>query len=724
MADMEKGSGVSILRPRARILRTFGDELISSEIVAVFELVKNAFDADATGVVVKFSEPLEPGKGMIEVIDNGHGMDLDTVRTAWMEPATLVRRKNTTSKLKKRRVLGEKGIGRFAASRLANYLELISRTINEDKEAYAFFDWSQFDDEDKYLDEIEIETYERVPEEIRDGGTIEVLLQYLDAKYFDSADHGTNLRMKSVRTRWGDEEFESLRAELSRLVSPFFNVDRRNANDHFQIFLDLPRSVAQYAGLVEPPEIFKRPHYVIRGTISKTGKYSLWIKMPTKPKAEHIRGSFLSESGKIPTCGPFRVELRIWDRDRDSLRVLAEQAESDINKVRKDLDEGAGISIYRDGFRVLPYGEPRDDWLRLDMRRVQNPTLRLSNNQILGYIRISADTNPELRDQSNREGLIASQAFNDLGDITENILNEVEQRRYKIRPRKVTIQRDRGLFSKLTFTDAHEYVNKKYPEDRKLVTLMNKSAKDIDNRIQHVREVLSRYSRLITLGELIDNVVHDIGSPLGKIILLTQQVLRLMYDAVDGNVQRRSIIQKLRTSRDQSDVIKTVVRRIEPFGGRRRGRPAQIILERVIKDAFDVLEVDISKVKPDLDLPETTTWVTLDPAEIQVVIINLLRNSLYWLMKVPQKDRKIAVVVERVRRDTVDVVFSDSGPGVDDSIRDFIFDPYFTTKPNGIGIGLTISGEIVSDFYDGKLELVTGGPLPGATFRMRFRRRV
>jgi hypothetical protein len=253
---------------------------------------------------------------------------------------------------------------------------------------------------------------------------------------------------------------------------------------------------------------------------------------------------------------------------------------------------------------------------------------------------------------------------------------------------------------------------------------MNKSAKDIDNRIQHVREVLSRYSRLITLGELVDNVVHDIGSPLGKIILLTQQVLRLMYDGVNGNVQRRSIIQKLRTIRDQSDVIKTVVRRIEPFGGRRRGRPAQIILERVIKDAFDVLEVDISKVKPDLDLPETTTWVTLDPAEIQVVIINLLRNSLYWLMKVPQKDRKIAVVVERVRRDTVDVAFSDSGPGVDDSIRDFIFDPYFTTKPNGIGIGLTIAGEIVSDFYDGKLELVTGGPLPGATFRMRFRRRV
>ncbi len=116
--------------------------------------------------------------------------------------------------------------------------------------------------------------------------------------------------------------------------------------------------------------------------------------------------------------------------------------------------------------------------------------------------------------------------------------------------------------------------------------------------------------------------------------------------------------------------------------------------------------------------------VTLDPAEIQVVIINLLRNSLYWLMKVPRGERNIAVIVERVRKATVDVIFSDSGPGVNDSIREFIFDPYFTTKPNGIGIGLTIAGEIVNDFYDGTLELVSGGSFPGATFRMRFRRRV
>src|SRR3954453_23381727 len=81
------------LRPRARIMRTLGDELISSEVVAVIELVKNAYDADATRVLVRFHEPLDPGGGGIDVIDDGHGMSLETVRSAWLEPATPFRRR-------------------------------------------------------------------------------------------------------------------------------------------------------------------------------------------------------------------------------------------------------------------------------------------------------------------------------------------------------------------------------------------------------------------------------------------------------------------------------------------------------------------------------------------------------------------------------------------------------------------------------------------------------
>ena len=151
-----KRSGVSILRPRAQMLRRIGDELISSETVAVIELVKNAYDADATRVLVRFQGPLEIGHGTIEVMDNGHGMSLETIQTTWMEPATLFRKRQQRSEKYGRRVLGEKGIGRFAASRLANTLEVVTRRVGEDREIRALFDWSQFDDEHKYLDQVEV----------------------------------------------------------------------------------------------------------------------------------------------------------------------------------------------------------------------------------------------------------------------------------------------------------------------------------------------------------------------------------------------------------------------------------------------------------------------------------------------------------------------------------------------------------------------------------------
>src|SRR5205814_2578680 len=87
MANPREETGTA-LRPSARLIRTLGEELISNEVVAVIELVKNAYDADATNVLIRFTGPLERDNGGIEVIDNGHGMELKTVETVWMEPAT------------------------------------------------------------------------------------------------------------------------------------------------------------------------------------------------------------------------------------------------------------------------------------------------------------------------------------------------------------------------------------------------------------------------------------------------------------------------------------------------------------------------------------------------------------------------------------------------------------------------------------------------------------
>src|SRR5207244_9734748 len=109
------------------------------------------------------------------------------------------------------------------------------------------------------------------------------------------------------------------------------------------------------------------------------------------------------------TCGPVRARLYAFDLETEALSKVGPRTET-----RAWLREWSGVSVYRDGFRVWPYGEPHDDWLRLDQLRVNNPVVRLSNNQIVGVVEITERENPELRDQTNREGLINNAALDDL----------------------------------------------------------------------------------------------------------------------------------------------------------------------------------------------------------------------------------------------------------------------------------------------------------------------
>ena len=90
----------------------------------------------------------------------------------------------------------------------------------------------------------------------------------------------------------------------------------------------------------------------------------------------------------------------------------------------------------------------------------------------------------------------------------------------------------------------------------------------------------------------------------------------------------------------------------------------------------------------------------------------------------PKSRRQIVVQVCRKSLEEVEVLFSDSGPGVEPESREHIFDPYYSTKPDGVGLGLTIAGEIINEYYAGSLELIENGPLPGATFRIVLHKRV
>lgn len=704
--EIQKGN--SILRPRARLIRTIGEELISSDVVAVLELVKNSYDADASIIEIKFSgKVVEVEEGpnkrkkkvlsregaSITISDDGCGMSLKTIQEAWMEPATIMKKRNKISPSRTRRYTGEKGIGRFASAKLSEKLKIVTRAKSEN-EVIATFNWEDFSNDDAYLDEVKCSWEVKHPNDIKNTGTI--------------------LHLSNLNSYWDEEKFRSLRITLSRLINPVAPVE------DFLMELQLPEELKELSGLVDPPDSINKPDYIIKGNVNSEGQAIL--KYNSKNQSTPL--SFTKDLSRLlkpirnPKSGPFGFEFRVWDRENDSLKRLATEIGSTTKNVRADLNDLAGISVYRDHFRVLPYGEPKNDWLRLDLRRVNNPTLRISGNQIVGYISISLDQNPEFKDQSNREGIIESQAFNDLQETIKVILNELETRRYEERPRKEDRDSKESLFSQFSITPITKIINEKLSNDKDAQKVVKETQSKIDEGIKKVQNIISRYRRLSTLGLLIDVVLHDGNNFLFR---MDGETRLLQKEINKENLNIHEVEKHLYAINEQRKVLAQLFKRLEPFGGRKRGRPKEVVIEEAIENVFELYKTEVNKLNVEIDLPDSENIVRIDEGELQMILVNLLQNSIYWLGTINEQ-RKISVKIDSSEGE-LSIIFSDNGPGIEENHTSFVFDPYFSTKPDGIGLGLTIIGELVSE-YDGEFLLIDNGPLDGATFKIVFRKRI
>jgi hypothetical protein len=689
--------GSSAFRPRARIIQTIGRDLISNETIALQELIKNAYDADASKVTITFEEPLTQGSGAIIIVDDGDGMTLKTVRTSWMEPATDTKLRKTTTR-RGRRVTGEKGIGRFAAARISRTLEMTTLARGQKEEVRIRFDWGAFEDASSYLDQIKCSWELRRPP--------------------SSGGHGTTLRLSQLNNEWDEDErrgltsFRDLRAELARLVAPL-------GKDEFTIDLELPARFKAFAGPVTPPEVLGKPHYRLSGEMDGEGRLSSHYEGPNGKKVLNNgeKPMMRLQGGRLPRCGPFTFEFRVWDRQKEDLDPLAKSLNSTIRDIRRDLDAASGISVYRDNFRVLI---PEGDWLRLDLRRVQNPTLRLSNNQIVGRVFISADQNRGLKDQTNRQGIVDSPQLDDFKAVLKEILSKLEVERDTYRRGTKTPEPAMGVFQKLQIAPIRAYLVQRYPDDKDLQDFLQRASQTHEEGVGEVQQVLARYRRLATLGQLIDVVLHEGRTPVAAIKNEVTLASREILKATDGQLSER-IAGRFKVIIEQAEMLTLLFKRLTPFSGRRRGRPVQTTIEQLVKDSFGLYAQRIEDLKVSVELPDGASPVTTDPSEMQMIFVNLLDNSLYWLEKVPGKDRRISVQMQP-GASALNIIFSDSGPGVAEDVRDRIFDPYFSTKPEGVGLGLTIAGETAAE-YNGSLELLAGGPLPGASFRISLKNR-
>ena len=684
------------MRPRARLISLIGEELISDEAVAVVELVKNAYDADATKVEVKFEgdDPVKPES--LVVTDDGIGMTLETVLSGWFEPGTVTKRKAITSP-GGRLYQGAKGVGRFAAARLAQALFLETKCNGAKDGVTVLLEWGKFD-EDSYLDEIKIEYEVRPLPEIS---------------------HGTTLTLIGLRKKkeWEEEDFKELHNRLSRLISPFGEIK------DFSVVLTIP-GFPGLTGEVSPHELVQKPPYRLDGDLSSDGTFTGNVTVNGKTLREFKKHP-LGNKGESVGCGGFSIEFRAWDRDRLGLSPLMLKYDLGLTDIRAILDQYCGLSIYRDGFRVHPYGAPGNDWLQLDYKSRQNPTIRLANNQIVAAIRCSRESNPELIDRTTREGLVHNNAYEQLKLWVVRILALLEEERYKVRPREENrVDEIHTLFEAFDLSPVVEEADRQLGKQHPVSKLVRKSDSNIREGVKRLQEHYSRLLMTAGMGQLVDLVIHEIGTPVGRANREVAHLEKLLHKQVASD-QLKEVENSIASLKGWLEQIVALRARLDPKTAGKRGRATTFSVQEEILGNLLLFENLLSKqnIKPKLHAPRDPVVVKMTRSALGQVLANLLDNSVYWLTRHhgDGKGGNIDITLRMLEHGFC-VRFCDDGPGVEESNRERIFDPYFSTKENGMGLGLYVARQVIEPY--GKLFYRDDCRLSGACFEASFEKQV
>lgn len=680
MSKQSKRSGTIAFRPRARLLKLIGEELISDEVVAISELVKNAHDADAKTVTISF-QGVTTSEGEIGVRDDGSGMDRDTLLGRWMEPAASTKVGAARSKTPSgRRVLGEKGVGRFAADKLARKLEIISRTKGNPDEIQAVIDWDLFDAEDRMLEDVLNCWRMRAPE---------LILR-----------HGTLLKMTGLRSIWSERMFRRLSIRLGRLLSPF------REKDSFTIKIESDE-FPEYSGELRSDILEKAPYWI---EARFDGRQTISLKTNRTGLVQQRWNGH----GEL-SCGPVRIRLYAFDLDGEALARIGPRME-----VRAWLKEWTGISIYRDGFRIWPYGEPHDDWLRLDQRRVNNPVEHLSNNQAVGFIDISRDGNPELMDQTNREGLMNNRPLEDLRRLVYFVLQVIEAERQSIRH---PVKRPSNTMN------GHK--NGEGSISDALLQLADKA----DGNIQKdLRQISQKLTVEVAEQQAAQQRLVEGCFGLAAVGQMTTGLLSMLPDELDGLLAELNSLRKAINGKANGDGHGTVDRfgqiltgmtdRIRLVQAATRGNDRRRAIDVIAEvEAFEgYIEPLLDRHGVQLDVghpPDEVIRTEMRPEIVHCLLNIMMSNSLDWLVQVKDRKVRIGLTADASR---CHILFSDSGPGIPWEIASRIFEPLFSMKEGGRGMGLTIAKRLV-ELHGGLMYLLTDGRRKGAAFQILLPRK-
>lgn len=661
----------TFFKPRARLLLELGDQLIKSEKIALIELVKNSYDADSNNVTIKFEGNDTVKVQEIEIIDDGTGMDIDIIKNVWLEPGTGYKKrlldKNKFSEKYKRLPLGEKGIGRFGVHKLGNEIEIVTRMLDK-KEVYFKINWVKFS-EDLYIEDIPIELFERDPE------------------VFTANTSGTVIKIKNLKTDWTKVKIMDFYREVNTLSSPFESSDSFKVHISSDIFRleegkDIKdwnsikdMSLYRFKCVISGDKITKfQYNFTPFDNMRKLERYEVNENDPEISKILKMKTFKNREIDlKKYSIGEIRFEGYIFDREAEILKIGVD----DKKGLKSYLDSNGGVYIYRDGIRIYDYGEKGNDWLNLDIKRVNMPSRRISNNIIIAAINLERESSKDLIEQTNREGFIHNEAYEEFIKAVSYALDIVHSYRNKDKSKV------RELYSSMNY---NEPVINKIEEALSIIKNLNiaeSKKNELSTKLEYAKK---EYKEVIEV--LVDSA--NSGMAMNMIIHEVEKIIKELSEA-SSDKEKYNIIPHLVSNLESIIDANTKV-----IG---KDKISENSLNNIIKRAFDIVNyrLKVHSIEVIKNYSEKSDiYVMTGKKMIAGCIVNIIDNSIFWLEYYEIKNKKIFLDILEDSEKYYTLIIADNGKGFN-LTPEVMVKPFVSRKPEGMGLGLYIADTVIKN---------------------------
>jgi len=736
------------IRPYARLLTMLGDQLIKNEQIAVTELMKNSYDADADWVRVSFENFGKDYKiqddSRIVIEDNGRGMTHDVITNAWMNPATPNKFTKDVNEQRTpcgRVIQGEKGIGRFAMLKLGKTIEMVTRPEGKNVEYKLVFDFNKYDDDfltenekkkEIFLDDLGFELEEAAPNVFvsRD-------ITFGNRTFSGSVNaKGTRIVTSNLRGAWSEKKFKSLSDSFERFGGMFGSQGQESSEDtkakgftiglfHNGEYLLNERRAESLASLTEQKAvlsvengIYDNERQELRFTLNGLPR-TLDLDDPEVKGLRVFRDRFLLQDKKnyreVSDFGPFAFDFYIFDfMAKDESRYF-------LNNEQKDLVKEHRVYLLRDGIRVQPYGEPTDDWLMIDMDRgTISASSNFSNDQIVGRVNITKANNTHLKDKTNREGLIDDGYFTqDFICVIKTLLAYLRKTAYKhyqeSQKKKDSIEKQR----KDAVKKAIETLAEQFSDNKTASTLITQLKSSYENEKRYLLERAERTESLAAVGLSVETTSHDIMLMMNRGL---DSLSKLMKDSMSDNFDLSTLPGELQKLYGIFSYVGNQLQDMQQLFVSAKQRRKRIrvkdLLDKVIRLYSNIMNRNGIEVK--VDIMGSPLVAVCTDADLLQLLINLFDNSVYWLTVTGKPKKNILITLDG---NAQQMLFSDDGCGILEDDAPYIFDAFYSGKgEEGKGLGLYISKKAMerNDYTIRLAEFSDEKKLSGANFVIPF----